>query len=390
MHLNRYCSFCGFVLFLCTWLFRTEQSACAQSEYAGDGTPTANEEAIRWRVNRGRFDSVAENQARGTSYADIPASSGPLAPNQSLTLAARHHSEDMATHNVFQHETVPGSTYYDVTTQPQPWDRMKAEGYTFNSAAENIAAGYSGAEAAYVGWWNSTGHRKNMFNSTLREIGNGYFYAASSTYHNYYTMDLGTSGKTSYFTDTFFLDSNGNGTYDPGEGVPGVTLDLVATGTPTNFSDRSSGAGSFAVPLQTIPAGALVQVIISNGTPAQLTLSVPRNYQTLETISLSTRQSRVLGTFQLATTPRNVGLRDLAPVHPTTASPMLQATVTRSQVILRWPSVQGRQYQPEWTTDLVTWNRLFSAGREGTGGEMSTIDTPAADGQKRFYRLQIQ
>ncbi len=73
-----------------------ERCALGQTEYTKDGEPSGIEEEIRWRVNRGRFDSASENLARGTAYSDVPASSGPLAPNQSLTLAARHHSEDMA------------------------------------------------------------------------------------------------------------------------------------------------------------------------------------------------------------------------------------------------------------------------------------------------------
>src|SRR5512140_1731674 len=125
-------------------------TAISQTQYAADGVPTGLEEEIRWRVNRGRSDSASENQKRGTAYADVPASAGPLAPNQSLTLAARHHSEDMARNNAFQHATVTGSAYYNPITQPDPWDRMEAEGYSWNNAGENIAAGSSGAEAAYV------------------------------------------------------------------------------------------------------------------------------------------------------------------------------------------------------------------------------------------------
>ena len=156
--------------------------SAAPAQYTADGTPAGLEEEIRWRVNRGRFDTASENQIRGTAYTDVPASTGPLAPNQSLMLAARHQSEDMAKQNLFQHATVPGSAYYNPTNQPNPWDRMQAEGYSWNYAGENIAAGYSGAEAAYVGWWNSTGHRQNMYNSALREIGDGYFYWSASTY----------------------------------------------------------------------------------------------------------------------------------------------------------------------------------------------------------------
>src|ERR1043166_3259082 len=84
-----------------------------ESLYTSDGSPTGMEEEIRWRVNRGRFDSASENLTRGTAYTNVPASCGPLAPNQSLTLSSRHQSEDMAKVNLFQHTTVPGSLYYN-------------------------------------------------------------------------------------------------------------------------------------------------------------------------------------------------------------------------------------------------------------------------------------
>src|SRR5689334_24949070 len=103
-------------------------SAVAQSQHSGAGTATGLEEEIRWKLNRGRFDSVSENLTRGTAYTDVPASSGPLAPNQSVTMAARHQSEDMAKANLFQHPTVPSSLFYNPTNEPNPWDRMAAEG----------------------------------------------------------------------------------------------------------------------------------------------------------------------------------------------------------------------------------------------------------------------
>ncbi len=171
-------------------------SSLNAQQYNGDGIPSGIEEEIRWLVNRSRFDSAAENATQGTSYADTPSTSSALAPNQLLTLAGRHHSEDMAKHNAFQHETVSGSSYYNAITQPSPWDRMEAESYDWNGAGENIAAGYPSAMAAYVGWWKSTGHRVNMHKANHREIGNGHFEWPSSTYRNYYTMDLANSGKS--------------------------------------------------------------------------------------------------------------------------------------------------------------------------------------------------
>src|SRR5258708_10992983 len=230
--------------------------ATAQSKYTAGGTPTGLEEEIRWKVNRGRFDSASENLLRGTAYTDVPAFSGPLAPSQSITLWARNQSEYMAKANLFEHATVPGSLYYNPVTQPNPWDRMSAEGYSWYYAGENIAAGYSGAESAYVGWWNSTGHRENMYNSVYREVGNGYYFWTASTYQKYYTMDLGSSGNNCFFTDTIFQDTNNDDIYEQSEGVAGVAILFVGGSTPFVSYDILSAVGGFCIPIQSITGGA--------------------------------------------------------------------------------------------------------------------------------------
>ena len=329
----------------------------AQTEYTTDGTPTGLEEEIRWRVNRGRFDTASENRARATAYTDVSASTGPLAPHQGLTLAARHHSEDMAKKNLFQHATVPGSAYYNATTQPNPWDRMRAEGYSYNYAGENIAAGYSGAEAAYVGWWNSTGHRQNMYNAALREIGNGYYYWGSSTYGRYYTMDLGSYGSTRFLTDTLFHDANGNATYDQGEGVSGVRISLLVAGTAHSSFDISAAVGSFALSIQSIAAGAAVQVVLSNTTSSQVTLSIPRNYQTFTVVTLAARQSRTFGTYTQPAEIRNVGLRDVVPAAPPVVAPPLLLSRSGPDFLLRWLSETNLEYLPQRSTNLLGLER---------------------------------
>ena len=53
---------------------------------------------------------------------------------------------------------------------------MIAAGYNWNSAGENIAAGYSDPAAVMVGWMNSAGHRANILSTGFREIGVGYTY----------------------------------------------------------------------------------------------------------------------------------------------------------------------------------------------------------------------
>jgi len=381
---------CLTLLFLLTGLSGPLCFAAAPIQYIGDGVPTGLEEEIRWRVNRGRFDTASENQTRGTTYTDVPAWAGPLAPNQSLTLAARHQSEDMAKQNLFQHQTVPGSAYYNPTTQPQPWDRMQAEGYSWNNAGENIAAGYSGAEAAYVGWWKSTGHRQNMYNSALREIGDGYYYWSASTYGSYYTMDLGSSGSTCFFTDTLFHDANTNGLYDQTEAVPGVSITLLVAGVPHSYFDLSSAVGSFAIPIQTIAAAASVQVVLSNTTAASVTLSIPRDYRNYTTVTLAPGGCRAFGVFTKLSGALNVGFRDVTPTLLPIAAPCLALAPSGTNIQLAWPSANSLQYLPQRSANLLVWTNLTAGYLAGTGGNMTWLDSSKGTGNRQFYRLLIR
>jgi len=377
------------VLSLMAAVFGAVAPVLAQSLYTLDGTPTGLEEEIRWRVNRGRFDSASENATRGTAYTDVPTNSGPLAPNQMITIAARHQSEDMAKANVFQHATVTNSLFYNYLTQPNPWDRMVAEGYSWNSAGENIAAGYIGSESVYVGWWNSTGHRVNMYNSGLREIGNGYYYLSTATYRNYYTMDLGSSGGNCFFTDTLFNDVNGNGTYEQSEGVAGIAIRLRVGSTQAAYEDVSSAVGSFAIPIQSIASLATVQVILSNTTSSAVSVSIPKDYRNYSTVSLAPNESRIYGTFVGPTSTRNMGLRNVTPtLMPVVASP-LAISASENNVVLRWTSDAALEYQPQCTTNLTVWTGLTNGFLRGTGATMTYVDSVFGQAGK-LYRLQIR
>jgi uncharacterized protein YkwD len=108
---------------------------------------------------------------------------GALAVDATLTAVAQAHSQDMATHNYFDHNSQDGRT---------PFDRMTAAGYRYSTAAENIAAGQRTAQDVMTGWMNSPGHRANILNCALKEIGVGYATASSSQYGVYWTQDFGT------------------------------------------------------------------------------------------------------------------------------------------------------------------------------------------------------
>lgn len=366
--------------------------AWGQGEYKADDAPTALEEEIRWLVNRGRFDSARENAARQTSYTDVPATAPPLAPHQALAVAARRHSEDMGRQNAFQHETVSGSAYYNPNTQPSPWDRMKAEGYNWTGASENIAAGYGSALAAYVGWWNSTGHRKNMYDPAMREIGNGHFAAAGSRYAHYYTMDLGRSGSSHFLTDTLFHDRDGDGSYDQGEGVAGVRLTLAAGGTEHGAYDVSSGVGSFAIPIQALPNGAPVDVWLHNTTQTPVSLTLPRDYARSTAIVLAGGESKIIGTFTQPQGVQNVGFRNLTPpADPPPIAPLLHITANGPDIELRWPSEPGVLYQPQISLDLVRWTDTNDPELPGTGGELRVVHPgPTAARPSASFRVLLR
>ena len=109
----------------------------------------------------------------------------PLKVSAQLTQAARGHSEDMGQRNFFAHDApAPSAT--------SPWDRIKATGYRYTSAAENIAAGQTTASSVMNAWLNSSGHRANILNCALTEIGVGAAVVSGSTYMYYWTQDFGT------------------------------------------------------------------------------------------------------------------------------------------------------------------------------------------------------
>lgn len=108
-----------------------------------------------------------------------------------LSAAARAHSQDMALSDFFSHTGSNGSSLAD---------RATAAGYQSAMLAENLAAGYATAEQVVNGWYNETppndGHRKNILNCSLNEIGVGYFYladdAGNMNFRSYWTQDFGT------------------------------------------------------------------------------------------------------------------------------------------------------------------------------------------------------
>jgi uncharacterized protein YkwD len=105
----------------------------------------------------------------------------PLVANATLNRVAQAHSADMAARAFFDHVNPDGKS---------PFQRMTDAGYHYRMAAENIAAGYSTPQQVVDGWMNSAGHRANIVNCGLTEIGVGY--ATGGPMRTYWTQDFGT------------------------------------------------------------------------------------------------------------------------------------------------------------------------------------------------------
>jgi uncharacterized protein YkwD len=112
---------------------------------------------------------------------------GPLILSDTLAVAAERHSQDMARYHFFAHNTV-SSSYYPGGSRP--WDRMRAEGYDYNTfKGENISVGYETAERSFAAWRNSPSHNAAMLNDKYRVIGIARINMPGSRW--YWTTDFG-------------------------------------------------------------------------------------------------------------------------------------------------------------------------------------------------------
>jgi uncharacterized protein YkwD len=147
--------------------------------------PTGNEDVV---------PSFAEQETKFISYLNsqrIKRKLKPLRMNSQLMKAARYHAADMATEGYFNHDThniIKGKTIKTMST----FDRV-AKFYPGFTNCENIAAGSNDYIGVYNQWFNSSGHKENMFNATSDIIGVGCYYDEKSPFGFYWVMNGGVS-----------------------------------------------------------------------------------------------------------------------------------------------------------------------------------------------------
>jgi stress response protein SCP2 len=119
---------------------------------------------------------VAATNAERARYG-LPA----LTVDARLGAAAQAHSDDMVRRDFFSHADPDGQ---------QVWDRALARGYAYRKVAENIAAGQRSAAEVVRGWMDSPGHRANILDGELTQIGVGH--ALGGGYGTTWTQVFGT------------------------------------------------------------------------------------------------------------------------------------------------------------------------------------------------------
>jgi stress response protein SCP2 len=98
-----------------------------------------------------------------------------------LGAAAQLHSADMLRRGFFDHQNPDGA---------QVWDRARTVGYPYRKIAENIAAGQRTAVEVVTGWMDSPGHRRNILDGELHQIGVGH--VTGGRYGALWTQVFGT------------------------------------------------------------------------------------------------------------------------------------------------------------------------------------------------------
>ncbi|MEV0566171.1 CAP domain-containing protein [Dactylosporangium sp. NPDC050588] len=104
----------------------------------------------------------------------------PLAYNAKLATAARKHSQDMAANDYFSHTSQDGTSFAT---------RITNAGYKWSGAAENIAKGQKTPADVMNAWMNSSGHRANILNCGLKDLGVGLAYQGKTPI---WTQDFGS------------------------------------------------------------------------------------------------------------------------------------------------------------------------------------------------------
>ncbi len=82
--------------------------------------------------------------------------------NTKLQLSSKSKIDDMCQNKYWAHNSPNNLT---------PWDHIKAQGYDYEIAGENLAADFKTTEGVFLAWMKSEAHKSTMLNTRFSEIG---------------------------------------------------------------------------------------------------------------------------------------------------------------------------------------------------------------------------
>lgn len=320
------------------------------------GEPTGEEQLYLEYINRARTNPAAEGARLATTtdpdvrraieffgidtllftaQMDALPPLPPVAFNAKLLAAARAHTADMLAHAYQDHIGTDGST------APS---RMAAQGYNVSAYGENV---YSYSRSVFYGHaafeidWGGLPENGGMLNPPIhrlithtpyfREIGVGVLDGSNGGVGPQLVTEdfaLAADGNNPFLTGVVYADTNGNGFYDPGEGIGGVTVAVAGV----EFYAITAASGGYSVPLPN--DGAFPVTFSGGGLPTLQKVATVVAGQNVkvdyvaatgpgELVNISTRvnvgtgENALIGGFILTgTAPKKIIVRSLGPSLP--------------------------------------------------------------------------
>lgn len=103
-----------------------------------------------------------ENLLEATNIARKKSGLQKLSENSKLNLAAKEKAHDMLAKNYWSHVAPDGKT---------PWKFLAEQNYSYVSAGENLARGFSQSDSIIQAWLDSPSHRENVLAADFSEVG---------------------------------------------------------------------------------------------------------------------------------------------------------------------------------------------------------------------------
>jgi uncharacterized protein YkwD len=224
---------------------------------AAAGVIEAEEQQFIYELNRARQDPAAYAAANlsGSVAADVAAVAPqpPLAVVETLGASAGFHSDEMAAHDYFGHQSEVTGDWPNAVARDHGYP---LPGWLSSNAnnIESIAAGFSTASTALKALIESPSHRRHLlgevtFFADHRQVGVGFAEAPTWDYWTVHSAFVDPSDR--FLTGVVYDDRNGNGRMDLGEGLSGVAIRSGASLTYSNggggWSLQVAGDGTYTV-----------------------------------------------------------------------------------------------------------------------------------------------